>query len=143
MSFSTSSAQKTGVQQEGEHGWVQHVQGEHYQRNVLRVFMIERGLVGNPESSLVHRRSPKSINQSPNSKFLGLSLSTPVWFLLQLNKGTGLVPIDYKSSFLYFQILSLINPVLNPWQNTIVMSFIFELILKTHFFIYDILNRGS
>ena len=30
--------------------------------------MIERGLVGNPESSLVHRRSPKSINQSPNSR---------------------------------------------------------------------------
>ena len=49
-----------------------------HQRNVLRVFMIERGLVGSPESSLVHRRSPKFINQSPKSKFLGLSLSTPV-----------------------------------------------------------------
>ena len=54
----------------GEHGCVQHVHGEHYQRNVLRVFATEGGLVGNPESSLVNRRSPKSINQSPNSKFL-------------------------------------------------------------------------
>ena len=40
-----------GGQQEGEHGWDQHDQGEHHQRNVLRVFMIERGLAGNPESS--------------------------------------------------------------------------------------------
>ena len=70
---------KPGEQQEGEHGWVEHIRGEHYQKNILRVFMIDRGLVGNPESSLVHRRSQKSINKSPNSKFLGLSLSTPVW----------------------------------------------------------------
>ena len=61
------SKEKTGGQQEGENGWVQHVQGEHYQRNVSRVFMIERCVVGNPESSLVHRRSPKSKNQSQNS----------------------------------------------------------------------------
>ena len=81
------STKKTGGQQEGEHGWVQHVQGEQYQRNVLRVFMIERGLVGDPELSLVHRRSPKSINQSPNLKFLGLSLSTPVWLELKMNWG--------------------------------------------------------
>ena len=39
--------------------------------------------VGNPESS-VHRRSPKSIKQSPNSKFLGLSLSTRVVILILL-----------------------------------------------------------
>ena len=77
MTTSTSSA-KTGGLQEGEHGWVQHVQT--CKRNILRVFMIERGLVGNPESFIVHRRSPKSINQSPISKFLGLSLSTPVCF---------------------------------------------------------------
>ena len=38
--------------------------------------MIVSGLVGNPEASSVHRRSSTSINQSPNSKFLGLSLST-------------------------------------------------------------------
>ena len=38
MTPSTCSVQKkTGGQQEGEHGWVQHVQREHYQRNVLRV----------------------------------------------------------------------------------------------------------
>ena len=37
--------------------------------------MIVSGPVGNPESSSVHRRSLKSINQSPKSKFLGLSLS--------------------------------------------------------------------
>ena len=80
MTPSTSSVQKkTGGQQEGEHGWVQHFQIEHYQRNVLRVFVIVSGPVGNPESSSVNRRSPKSINKSPNSKFLGLSLSTPVW----------------------------------------------------------------
>ena len=47
--------------------------------NVLRVFVIVSGPFGNPESSSVHRRSPKSINQKPNSKFLGLSLSTRVW----------------------------------------------------------------
>ena len=58
---------------------------EHYQRNVVRVFVIVTGLVGNPESSLVHRRSRKSINQSPNFKFLGLSLSTRVWLLLSSN----------------------------------------------------------
>ena len=39
-------------------------------------------LVTNPESSSVHRKSPKSINQRLNSKFWGLSLSTRVWFLL-------------------------------------------------------------
>ena len=33
----------------------------------------------------VNRRGPKSIKQSPNSKFLGLSLSTRVWFVLPVN----------------------------------------------------------
>ena len=37
------SAEKTGGQQEGEHGRVQHFQGEHYQRNVIRVFVIVSG----------------------------------------------------------------------------------------------------
>ena len=61
--------------------------------------MLERGLVGNPESSLVHRRSPKSINQSPKSKVLGLSLSTPVWFkyliicLEKANEAPGIRPL--------------------------------------------------
>ena len=64
---------------QGEHGSVQHVQGTHFQRNVLRVFVTLSGPVGNPESSTaVRRRSPKSITQSPNSKFLGLSLSIRV-----------------------------------------------------------------
>ena len=45
-------------------------------RRTLSIFVIVSGLVGNPESSSVHRRSSTSINQSPNSKFLGLSLST-------------------------------------------------------------------
>ena len=40
MTPSTCSTQKTGGQQEGEHGVVHHVQGKQYQRNVLRVFMI-------------------------------------------------------------------------------------------------------
>ena len=31
---------KTGRHEEGEHERVQHVQGENYQRNVLRVFVI-------------------------------------------------------------------------------------------------------
>ena len=35
----------TGGQQEGEEGFVKHVQGEHYQRNVLRVFVIASGPV--------------------------------------------------------------------------------------------------
>ena len=43
--------------------------------------MIVSGPAGNPESSSVHRKSPESINQSLNSKFLGLSLSTPVWLV--------------------------------------------------------------
>ena len=35
MTHSTCSAQKkTGGQQEGEYRWVQHIQGEYYQRNV-------------------------------------------------------------------------------------------------------------
>ena len=72
MTPSTFSAQ-TGGQQEGEHIWVQNVQGEHYQRNVLNVYVILNGSVGNSESSSVHRRSPKS-------KFLGMSLSTRVCF---------------------------------------------------------------
>ena len=38
--------------------------------------MIVSGPVGNPESSWVQIRSPKTTNQSPNYKFLGLSLST-------------------------------------------------------------------
>ena len=41
-------------------------QGEHCQRNVLKVFLILSGPVGNPESSSFHRRSPKSKNQSQN-----------------------------------------------------------------------------
>ena len=44
-------------QQEGEHGLVQHVQGEHYQRSLC-------GPVCNPESSLVNKTSPKTINKS-------------------------------------------------------------------------------
>ena len=40
--------------------------------------MILSGPVGNHESSSVHRRSPKSINQSLNSKFLGSSLVTVI-----------------------------------------------------------------
>ena len=70
------STKKTDGQQEGEHGGVQHVQIEHYQKNVLRVIVIVSGPVGNPESSLVHRRSQKSIHQSLNSKFMGFSLSS-------------------------------------------------------------------
>ena len=42
----------------GWFGVVHHVQGEHYQRNVLRV--IASGPVGNPKSFPVHRRGPKS-----------------------------------------------------------------------------------
>ena len=72
MTPSTCSSQKTGGQHEGEHTWVQHVQGEHYQRNVSRVFVIMSGQDGNPESSSVHERK---------SKFLGLFLSTRVWFI--------------------------------------------------------------
>ena len=70
------SIKKTGGQQECKHRWVQHVQGEHYQRNVLEVFALLSGPVVNPESSSLHRRSPKSINQSQNSKIPGLSLLT-------------------------------------------------------------------
>ena len=59
-------------------------------RNVssLRVVGIVNGLVGNPESSTVHR-SQKSINQFPNSKFLGLSvLDTSLFVHLNLLKNT-------------------------------------------------------
>ena len=52
MTPSTCSVQKKTVrQQEGEDGCVQHVQGEHYQRKVLRVFVTLSDPVGNPESS--------------------------------------------------------------------------------------------
>ena len=55
-------------------------QGEHYQRNILRVFVIVSDPVGNPESSSFHIRSPKSMNQSPNC----LCMSTRIWFLYLL-----------------------------------------------------------
>ena len=41
-----------GGQQEGEHGSVHQVQGEHYQRNVLRVPLIVIGPVGNSAQSM-------------------------------------------------------------------------------------------
>ena len=75
---------KAGGQQDGEHGWVQHVKGEQYQKKILSVFVIVSGPVSNPESSSVHKISPKSINQSPDSKFLGLYLSTRVWLWEQI-----------------------------------------------------------
>ena len=56
------------------------------------------GPVGNPESSPVHRRSLKSINQSPNSKYLGLSLSTRLWFIYRLTE-TG---VDYSDDDAYY-----------------------------------------
>ena len=65
-----------GGQQEEEHGVVHHVQEEHYHRKVLRVWVIVSGPVGIPKSSWVNKRSPKTINLSPNYKFLGLFLST-------------------------------------------------------------------
>ena len=71
----------SGGQQEGEHGVVHHVQGEHYQRKVVRVFVIVNGPIGNPESSRVYKRSFKSHQPKPKSK-----LHIP-----------GLVPVDYKS----------------------------------------------
>ena len=40
--------------------------------------MIVSGPVGNPESSWVHKRSPKTINPRPNHKFLGLSICRPL-----------------------------------------------------------------
>ena len=40
-----------GGQQDEEHGVVHHVQVEHYDRKVLRVFLIVSGPVGIPESS--------------------------------------------------------------------------------------------
>ena len=48
--------------------------------------MIERGLVGNPESSLVHGRSPKSINQSPNSWACPCQLRSGFSFFLHCSK---------------------------------------------------------
>ena len=38
----TCSAKKAGRQQEGEYGWVQHVQGGHNSRYVLRVLSLLR-----------------------------------------------------------------------------------------------------
>ena len=78
--------------------------------------MIVSGPVGNPESSSVHKRSPKSINQSLNSKFLGLSLSTGVW-LSTLDAGIlirvyqlrlmifSLNMVDYSMSFLLLSFM--------------------------------------
>ena len=52
----------SGGQQEGEHRWVQHVQGEHYEQKILRLFVIVSGPVGNPELS--HPQSIEEV-QSP------------------------------------------------------------------------------
>ena len=59
--------QSPGVQLEGKHWPVHHVQGEHYQRKVLRVRVILSALVGNPESFPVQRSSPKSKFKIQNS----------------------------------------------------------------------------
>ena len=64
------STHKTSGQQEGEHGRVQHVQGEHLSKKCLRIFVIVSGPVGNLKLSSVH--SPKSINQSPKFQIHGL-----------------------------------------------------------------------
>ena len=54
-----------GQQEEEEEQVVVHnIQGDHYQRNVLRVWVILSGPVGNPESSSVN---PKSKVQTQNS----------------------------------------------------------------------------
>ena len=52
--------QSPGVQLEGKHWPVHHVQGEHYPRKVLRVRVILSALVGNPESFPVQRICRKS-----------------------------------------------------------------------------------
>ena len=62
-----------GVQQ--EHREVHKIQGQHYHRNVLRVWVIVSGPVGNPESFQLRTRRPKTIIQSPTKvKFLDWSL---------------------------------------------------------------------
>ena len=52
-----------------------------FKENIIKEWRKERvwvvsGPVGHPDSFRVHERSPKTINQSTNYKFLGLSLST-------------------------------------------------------------------
>ena len=72
-----SKSNSTGGQKEGEHGVVQYVQYvKNYQRNVLRVFVVVSGPVGNPESSTVHRKSAKSVNQIPHFR------ACPCWMLV-------------------------------------------------------------
>ena len=51
------------------------------------------GQVSNPESSEVHRRNLKSVNQNSTSKFLGLSLSNTI-----LVKNTLFVVLNYADS---------------------------------------------
>ena len=54
MTTSICSAQKKllGGQHEEEHREVHHVQGEHYQRKVLRVSVKVIGPFGNPKSTI-------------------------------------------------------------------------------------------
>ena len=63
------NSQNIGGQQEEEQGVVHYVQGEHYQLNDLRIWVIVSGLVGYPDSSSAHQK------RSSKSKFLGLFLS--------------------------------------------------------------------
>ena len=71
--FSTPECQD-GVQShsgrcEEEHAVVQYVQGEHYKRIFLRVWVKVSGSDGNRESSPVHKRSAMSVNLSSKSQF--------------------------------------------------------------------------
>ena len=81
MTSSTCCAKNPGGQQEGEHGVVQHVQGEHYQRSLSDP-------VFNSESSLANKRSPKTIKQSKVqiTKSLACPCRLRVWFILFIHR---------------------------------------------------------
>ena len=79
--------------------WVQSPRPKKKSQNwnvskILRVWVIESGPVGKPESLPVHRRSTNSINQIPNSEFLGL-VPAPVnasVFPFAINKNLKKIP---------------------------------------------------
>ena len=83
-----------GWQQGGELEVVHHVQREHYQRKAELLLVVKLVTL---ESSQVHKRSPMTINQSPNHKFMGLSLSTINLFITLFSQGK-LAALSWRKS---------------------------------------------
>ena len=87
--------QKIGGQQEGrgQHRWVQHAQWEHYQRNVLRVFVKGSGQVGIGMPS--KKKKPEDLRTLPQLRHWDIFLrQLPLPPLLHLGQYSFEILVD-------------------------------------------------